>query len=193
LPADPVDAPCHVTGALAGRGVGEVPVRAAPRQAGAGVVDLRLVPAALVPQGERQGWPCGHGCGQAVGAPGQAGQVPGQAGDVTLRGSRSSPITSTMHTTRLLACAYPRAAAKSSAPVALDIRRHVLIVPWASGGQPVGPADHRGGPAMCPIRRLVGVTAPGTSRRGGCGGSGDAERSVVVEVEGVPGRHHHHR
>jgi hypothetical protein len=87
-------------------------VRAAPRPAGAGVVDLRLVPPPLVAHGELQAWPGGHGGGQAPGAPGQAGQAPGQAGEITLRGSRSSPITSTTHTTPGES-AYPRARASS--------------------------------------------------------------------------------
>src|SRR5215472_12435997 len=66
LPADPVDPPGHVTSALAGRGVGEVLLRAAPRPVGAGVVNLPPVPPLLMPHGELQGWPCGHCCGQAA-------------------------------------------------------------------------------------------------------------------------------
>ena len=148
LPADPVDAPGHATSAPTGRGVREVLVRAAPPPAGAGVVDLCLVPPPLVPHGELQGWPCGHGCGQAVGAPGQAGQAPRQAEDVPLGGSRFHRRSSPPRTLPAPGGAYPRASAQVSALVQPDIRCHVRIVSlgvqwparWFAVSAPVVPA-----------------------------------------------------
>ena len=148
LPADPADGPGHATTTPTGRGVGEVSVRAAPPLAGAGVVNLRPEPLPLIAHGEPQGRPAGHGCGQAPRAPGQPGQAPGQAGDVTLRDSRSSPITSTTHTTPL-ECANPRAGAMASEPVTPGIRHHVRIVAYAHGGQPLGLPVTGPGPVPC--------------------------------------------
>jgi hypothetical protein len=105
-PAEPLDAPGHDSSALAGPGVGEVPVPAAPRAPGAGVVDLRPVPLRLATHRQDQGRPRGHCCGQP-------GKAPGQARDGTLRGSRSSsPITSHARTTPV-AGSYPRPAARA--------------------------------------------------------------------------------
>jgi hypothetical protein len=156
-PAEPLDAPGHDSSTLAGPGVVEVPVQAAPRSPGDGIVDLRPVPALLVTHRLDQGWPRGDCCGQP-------GKAPGQARDAALGGSRSSsPITSDLRTTPP-AGSYPPAAARAlPVPLATGHQRSFSPDPLRS------PADY---PAHCPLSEQLALADAFDLASTSAGGSG---------------------